>query len=535
MQGKLGLIAVFAGAAVLGMANVAGALQGELVPHSLFTGGHFAAAALMGDGELLHTVRIYNGATFGPLLWPMGLLSVLVGPLWGLRLVWGLTPAFNAACGFALGRQLGLSSRGMALVGGLLAFAPWVRTTLGNGQIEQAVIGGAALIWAAALWESRHRLWLTPLLVLAVGLAAPNVALAACLGLPFVLLPRRRWGRMAAVLALCATALFAASKYHAMSYDAESVRFFIPRQAPPEFLATELLDRRPSVGWAAENPAALSNAVPRSFVEPVGPRGFDRPVVHAPYLGGVLLLAAGVALVRRRRGALPMALAAGALAVFSMGASYRGLPMPMALVHVLAPMIGLSDTSYRLVLGAVVALGGLAGVALDPLLKRFGWLLPLVVVASWAETLVLPNHSLPLPTEPAYPHPVLAGVGDGEGAILELPLPTLQCNAMVQHHVSSVAVHGRPMLYGATQVEDYPVVAMRLSRFEAAYAGKEICLGELPRLVRELKVGAVVLHHDHFCGLPRSLEACLVELYGEPDGGDGGADYWVLDGERAGR
>jgi hypothetical protein len=136
------------GCAVVGPA----ALDPALVPWTPFTDGHRIALGF-GDGTLgARTLPLAGGADFRPLLWPVELLSQVVGPDRALVAAFVLTPVFNGVAGWILGAALRLPRWGRFVLGAALAWNPWVHTTLANGQLEQAVIGGAALMWAASAW-----------------------------------------------------------------------------------------------------------------------------------------------------------------------------------------------------------------------------------------------------------------------------------------------------------------------------------------------------------------------------------------------
>ncbi len=500
----------------LGLLTMAGAWAApfQILPDHPFVEGHFVGA-LLGREGLLWTDRLApDGGPLRPLMWPLACLAVVTGPTLAVNLVWTLVPPFNAACGYAFGRSLKASPSGAALTGALLAWAPMVRTTLGNGQVEQAALGGTALIWASCLWTRRWSLVVAPAVLLAVGLAAPNIALAACLGL-LVLLPwrfvqdRRHTALLAVLLALVLLPLQA---YHGAAYE-PGPRIFAPRTAPPQYA---VIDLSQAVGWQATRSENLSDATLRSLVEPVGPRGFEAPVVHSPYLGWSLLVLGVAGLAMGRQWVL--AGASGILLLACLG-SQGGL---MSVLGAVVPSVAESSSAYRLVAGLLCALAGLAA-ALE---SRLGRWTPLLGILAWAETALLPNHPLVLPTRPALDHPELEAL-EVDGAVLDLPLADVPCTAEAMHYLAQVQQHDGRLLHGAGSLALHPTLGAQAADIHGAFPQAD-CPELLRRALEPLELEAVILHQHQGCRtrLPGAA-ACLTEAFGEPRG-EGTVLWWRL-------
>ena len=138
----------------------------ELLPISEFTEGHLAGTAV-GIVELergsffdffVDDIGWPDGLIYRPMMWPSIFLGYLLGPVKALNLLWSYALSFNALCGFFLIRVLGLSRLAAIAGASMMAWNPWVRTTLSNGQFEQSYIGVIALIWAVVLWSERKPL-----------------------------------------------------------------------------------------------------------------------------------------------------------------------------------------------------------------------------------------------------------------------------------------------------------------------------------------------------------------------------------------
>jgi len=520
------------------------------VPDTLFSDGHIVGttlgAELLWSGEpwAFSTERAAwpSGARLRPLLWPVALLAGVVGPAIALTLSWMLTPALGVLGGASLARSLGAGSWGAALSGTLLAWAPWVRTTLANGQVEQAALGGVALAWAAAVFSEDGgwvRVGLAPTVMLALGLAAPNLVLTAGIGLGLlalvrVLQSRRRLVRHGVVLVLGLAACGVSAAYHGAAFT-EGTDVFRPRERAPDHVRRAREAQGPIAGWDAVDTAQLEDATPTALFVPPGPRAFERPAQHAPFLGYGLLLAAIVGVVRRPREALPLLGVGVGFCVLSLGArlglsATHYLPLPWAIVESLFPAVARSGSPYRLATGAIVALSAAAGVGAS------GWRLraaiPVLASLAWLETTLLPGHPLPFAPLAVGGHGVLDALAGSGPPVLDLPLPLEgACEGQAAHYLAGVARHGRPYLHTA-------VAANRLHNFgEARGRVRGVdqvlrspgCAGALPGALKAAELGALVAHRDAQCAISPEVEACLRAALGAPLREDDEAVVWVLD------
>lgn len=494
------------------------------VPNTNFTLGHLAATELgrelIRDGTILslHTNRAAwpAGARFVPLMWPLSIAALVVGPIVAVNLAWALAPAFDAACTYALGRVLGARPTGAALAAALATWTPWVRTTLGNGQVEQAVTGIIALTWTVGLLATRRPWWLlaVPGVVVAGGLAAPSLELAALLGLGLVAavdLHRQRLVAWLGVLLAAAGGGLIVNAVEALNFTG-GPNVFRPRQAGDDLL--------------------LSDATLHSLFVPPDHTAFAQSTAHVPYLGLALVAAALLAAASSRHARRFLLVAAG-MAVFSLGAwRYFGgvrLPLPLAAVSALAPILSHSASAYRLASAAGVALAVTAGLGLDPGHARRPCLVFVAGLAlaalSWTETGLVQGRHLPLPARPAIAHPELAALRGGSGPVLDLPLlyPRLgHPGPLPQHYFNAILVHDRPLLHTAMDAH-YPAGGDRVASIAAALRSP-ICHMLLPVALRNAGIGAVVFH-NHFSD--HHPEGCLVRALGPGHAGRG-LTWWDL-------
>jgi len=520
------------------------------VPDTLFSDGHIVGttlgAELLWSGEpwAFATERAAwpGGARLRPLLWPVALLAGLVGPGIALTLAWMLTPALGVLGGACLARGLGAGPWGAALSGALLGWAPWVRTTLANGQVEQAALGGVALAWAAAVFSEEGgwvRVGLAPAVMLGLGLAAPNLVLTAGVGLGLlavvrVLQSRRRLVRYGVVLVLGLAACGVSAAYHGAAFT-EGTDVFRPRERAPEHVRRAREAQGPIAGWDAVDTAQLEDATPTALFVPPGPRAFERPAQHAPFLGYGLLLAALVGVIRRPREALPLVGVGAAFCVLSLGArlglsATHYLPLPWALVEWVVPAVARSGSPYRLATGAIVAFAAAAGVGVSGLRLRF--LVPVLSILAWMETTLLPGHPLPLSPLPVGGHGTLDALAGSGSPVLDLPLPLEgACEGQAAHYLAGVARHERPYLHTA-------VAANRLHNFGDARGRvrsvDEVlrspgCAAALPGALSAAGLGALVAHRDAQCAVTPTVEACLRAALGAPVREDAEAVVWLLD------
>lgn len=490
------------------------------LPDTRFTEGQFINLAL-GARELplpRHTDMLGwpEGAGFAPLLWPMLPVARGVGPVLALNLCFTLLPVFNALAGYTFGRALQLPPWGAAALGGLLCWNAWVMNTLANGQLEQVPIGGAALLWAAVLAAQRTggaRLLLPALATLAVGLAAPNVALSALVGVG-LLAAWALWtgprGRALGWLVGVGLAVLLVNAYQEPQFVG-GTHVFAPRGT---FTTHQTAAMVPGI-FDAATPAAL-------FLPPALPSGASGGVVHCAYLGWVGVLAA-LAAGRRGLGWLGVA---GVLVVFALGDHLAlggvQVPLPAALLGQLSEAVARSGNQYRLVLGAVVALSAAAAFVVRGPRSAL-----LLVGLAWIELALVRNRGVPLPTQPWVPHASSRALAAGSGPVLDVPLATPQCPEMAWHDAVEAVWSGRPI----------PLVLS----FDFRAWGDRIDLGRklersltlptcedfVPARLAELGIRAVVVHHDTVCPLHPDALRCLEAAYGPPQHGPE-SDWWEL-------
>ncbi len=484
-----------------------------LAPLTRFTDGHLLGIALWAEplrhGVLpsLHTpvVAWPTGADLRPLLWPSTLLGALVGVPLALSLTFAVVPAFNLVCGWVLGGVLGRAPAGRALLGGLLAFHPWVIETLANGQVEQSVLGGAALQLAAAHHATRTRSpgWvLLPGVVTAlVGWAAPHVALAGCLviglwGLVDVVREPGTRLRWLLVLGAVAAGALAVQAYHAPSFS-PGVHVFAPKGS--EGRPTGLVDL----------PEATT--LQRLLLPPIATT--PPPVFHPNWLGAVLLLSAGWASARDRaaRGGLVVA---AVLVVFSLGSSIgvggAAIPLPWAALAALAPTVSQSMSAYRLVMGAVLAMAVVASAG-----PRRSGVAVLVIALALGESLAFSTRPLPLPAQPAPTDASRAALARGAGPVLDLPLAGPTCPLGTAHYLVVAAATGRPVPLQLTNPRaGYAAVPGLAADISRAWA-REDCPARLAALVARWPFTTLVLHeHDPTCPIVDRMPRCLEAAFG---------------------
>lgn len=490
------------------------------LPDTRFTEGQFINLAL-GARELplpRHTDLLGwpGGAGFAPLLWPMLWVARVVGPVLALNFCFAILPVFNAASGWVLGRALGLGDWAAAALGGLLCWNAWVMNTLANGQLEQVPIGGAALLWAAVHVAQRDggwRLVLPGLVALGVGLAAPNVALSALLGvglLAALALWRGPRGRALLWLGGIGAAVLLVNGYQAPQFVG-GAHVFAPRGT---FVTNQTAAMVPGI-FDAATPAAL-------FLPPAFPSAASGGVVHCAYLGWVALVAAFAA---GRRGRLWVGVAA-LLVVFSLGDHLTvgsvEVPMPEAILGLLSSAVAESGNQYRLVLGAVVALATAAAFTV-----RGPRSAVLLVALAWIELLLVRNRGVPLPTTAWRPHASSVALAGGEGAVLDIPLATPQCPEMAWHDAVEAVWTQRPIPLVLSF--DFRAWGDRVDLGKKLERGLTLpsCADVVPPRLASLGIRAIVVHHDTVCPLHPDTLRCLETAYGPPMHGPE-SDWWEL-------
>ncbi|MES2637834.1 MAG: hypothetical protein V4850_00060 [Myxococcota bacterium] len=493
-----------------------------LLPDTTFTDGHHIALGFA-DGTLpfsfanrARTLDIAGGAEFRPLLWPADLLASVVGPVLALNLVFVLIPAFNAVCGWLLGAALRLGGWSRFVLGAAIAFNPWVHTTLANGQLEQAVLGGAALLWAVASFGAR-RPWIgVPLLAvttLAVGTAAPHVALAACAGLTVwavVAVAAERSDRRAAffvaarwlaLVGAAALGALSASRYHAPNFD-PVVRLFAPFGS---------VDAAP-VGAQVKRAVLLTDL----FFAPGLPPRLANGVVHTGYLG-VPLIVAALAGIRWLRAPLLVGLACLVLA-FGAGTV---VPLPYAAIEALSPTIAASGTPYRFLIGALVGLA--ASAAAIPWGPRGALAL---VALLWADGWVGDPRPLPLATSAVVHDPSTVALAVGTGPVLDLPVSGPRCREGATHFLLEAIAHKRSVpVVMRPAYEAWPAADRDFAR--RVDAGLKSCDPTVLEAIRAAGFTAVVAHGHRDCNLDPAEEVCLRSAFG-PGTSQGTVTWWAV-------
>lgn len=494
-------------------------------PLTRFTDGHLLGISLWAQplraGVLptFHTpvVAWPTGADVRPLLWPSTLLGAVLGAPLALALTFTLVPAFNLVGGWVLGRVLGRGPAGCALLGGLLAFHPWVYETLANGQVEQAVLGGAALQLGAAQYAARSPSRWAPILpgvvTALLGWAAPHVALAGCVvtGL-WALVAGVRGGwrlRWLVVVGAVAVGALAVQAYHAPAF-APGVHVFAPKGS----------EGRPT--GLSDLPEVTSL---RGLLLPPEPRGAS-PVVHPNWLGFVLLSSAAWAAGRDRstRGGIVIA---AVLVVLSLGPTITvmrtEIPLPWAALAAVAPTLSQSMSAYRMVMGAVLALAVVASAGTRSMIAAF-----VVIALALAETGLAATRPLPLPAQTARADASRAALGSGTGPVLDLPLAGPTCPHGTAHYLLEAAATGRPVPLQLTNPRaGYAAVPGLVGASTRAW-GHEDCAGQIRKLAKSWPFTTVVLHrHDRDCPAHPRMATCLLEALGAGTS-EGGVTWWSV-------
>lgn len=478
---------------------------GHLAPASVFTGGHVAALSV-GTGVppwSTHTdlAGWPLGVDFRPLLWPALGLARMVGALAAYDLTVLTTPLLNVLGGALLGRVLFGAGHPAVALGLLLAFPPWVRTTLQNGQPEQALLGYGAAAMAAAVWAAtgpRGRLLVVAPAVALAGVSAPHVVLGTLVLVGvWALAGARREPRRLAALALAGVGALAVSAYHAPGFDRSVPHFFAP---------FGLLE-------AANGPAPKRAVLASDLFLPARmPPGRGPGVLHLGYLGAPLALAglwsAWRVAPRGERWPLVAALLGLALAFGDTG--------PFGWLGALSSTLAASGTPYRFMIAVLLALA--------ILVARSRWA-PVVAALSLAEAVWVDPRPLPFPT---VEWPVDAGVdlGSGDGPVLDLPLASRSCREPAAHYLAEAGRHGRPspLLLRSAELA-WGADAASASALAQAFSSPD-CAEALAPLVAGF--GAVVVHPHVGCKVRGSERACLARVLGPPERA-GDVEYWVLD------
>ena len=119
--------------------------QSNMVPATAFTDGHLITISV-GKWEMihdniwdLHTERIGwpKGLVYLPLMWSTILLSVFVGSIPAFNYTYLYTPILMPYAGIYWEEVLTIPKPASLLCALLVGWNPWVRETLGNGQLNK--------------------------------------------------------------------------------------------------------------------------------------------------------------------------------------------------------------------------------------------------------------------------------------------------------------------------------------------------------------------------------------------------------------
>jgi hypothetical protein len=477
------------------------------LPTTQFTSGHLFAVSLARAEFRLHSfipdhtalVGWPAGAAYNPIMWPMVALAMVFEPVVAVWMTFALTPVVNALCAVVLARKFGLNPLAQAVSGGLIAWNPWVRETLANGQLEQAWPGVVALLWTGALATKQATTgaaWRVPLLSVgaaACGASFPHLAVGGAVGLGVMMLAEatltdRRWGKVTVVLLAVAGGLLAAGAWHAAGYNA-AINAFAPK-------------------GSTGNPSSLDGlpetAVLSAFFVPPSPPTTSSGVLHCVWLGWAMPLAAMVGLGLNRRKMAPFALAGLALIVLALGAQIGAIPLPYALLAKLSDTLARSGSAYRMVGAAGVALAIVAASGV-----RRSWLGAVLVGAAWLETLHFGTRPLPYVGRQIDRDPVVAELNAHEGSVLDLPLGSKLCDA--GHYAQQATRRQRPVSVITSGVP-YSTTRGLVRRFAVAESQPD-CGAALRDLVAREGYRSVVLH-DHGCRVSDKLRSCLKAAFG---------------------
>lgn len=491
----------------------------NLLPDTPFSNGALLAASL-GRAEFAQSGYIANhtdllawpmGAAYNPVMWPTIALALVVSPVLSVSLAMALTPLANALGGMALGRQLRLSPTAQATAGALLAFSPWVRETLANGQFEQSWPGAVACVWAVGV-RARERPTATRFLGLALlsavcGASFPHLALGGAIGLGVWFawdwlaagprspvsdagwIPDRRIAAFVALSAVAAGTLLAAA-WHQAGYDS-AVNVFAPKGSGK---MPSGLDGLPEVTSF------------RSLLLPPPPPTTPSAVLHCSWLGWTLPAVASFAGLRDRRSRrfTGIAIASLVLLVLSLGPQMGPVPLPYRLLTLLSPTVEASGSAYRMVGAALVPLCILAATG-----QRNKWMATFIVLAAWTETVAFGTRPLPYHVSAVERDPTSAALNAHAGPVLDLPLGNRLCPA--GHYALEATRRGRPVTL-ITSGLPYSARPGFLHRVTDVQSSPD-CAERMRALLSAEGFTSVVLH-DHGCGITRSLRSCLVTALG---------------------
>ena len=501
------------------------------LPITQFTEGHLAATVvgvLEWNNDSLFDfytddIGWPDGLRFRPMMWPTIVLGILLNPVYALNLVWSYTLACNAVCGFFLVRVLGLSRVSALVAGSLMAWNPWVRTTLSNGQFEQSYVGIIALLWGMVLLaEKKPKIGImgTFVVVLLGGLAVPNCLLTGLMGLPLLGIWRivgnfRRTPMWCgcALAAICAGLMV--NSYQSEGFDSDEPQFFAPRRADDASMSN-------TASWES-----LWSAPTESYA--------NNQVAHITYQGeiwpriGVLggVLGGGLGHMGAAVAFELIHIALGPTVEIEGNTYY----LPVSWLAYYVPILGRSGSYYRFAMGGFVSFA-LCGAAFIDRVRRFSLVLAIGVGAyvlqeAWTETNDMIGHPIPMTASMAFPHTEVDSLRGGKGPVLGLPLlKNSNCDKEAVGYVKEYWQHQRPILHTMAPPVRYrsnePKIARLLNVLDDAQ-----CSSKVEKTVQRMGIGAVILYLDGACTFSSVQKQCLIDGLGAPQMG---RDVWIWDG-----
>ncbi|MAA78698.1 MAG: hypothetical protein CL916_05520 [Deltaproteobacteria bacterium] len=503
----------------------------ELLPITEFTEGHLAGTVVgVVEWEMGSLWDLYvddigwpDGLVYRPMMWPSIALGALVGPVLAINLLWSYALSWNAACGFFAIRVLGLSRISAIVAGSLMAWNPWVRTTLSNGQFEQSFIGTIALLWGFVFLSERHR-WAgmlgTFLVVVLGGLAVPNVILTGLVALP-VLGAYRVLSNIRRLIpwSLCAAATIAGgllvNSYQSAGFSSDEPQFFSPRRADDSSM---------------DNVATLS-----SLLEAPSKTVANNQVAHIPYQGEIWPKAGLIgAVVGGGVGRMGI-LAAVDMVHFSLGPSVQiendTYYLPVSWLAHYAPILAQSGSYYRFAMGGFVGFALCVAAGLHQI-RRYSLIISIliggfIVQEGIQETEEMRGHPIPLSASSAFDHLEVETLLGGKGAVLGLPLlKNMNCDKGSFGYVKEYWLHRRPILHTMEPPIRYRSNEPKISRLMRVL-DDSACSSNIKAAIQRMGVGAVILYTSSQCNLSQEQKICLEQGLGIPQKSRG---VWLWDG-----
>ena len=445
----------------------------------------------LGDGSVPWETALL-GHPGGGVLWPADPLNAILAfplvMLWGVPTAWSLLVVFHVtasgAAAHALSARLG-AGRGAWVAGVGWACAPILLSGLHNGTSE--AVGGVWLPLAVlALVEARDRGRFV-LGAAALGICAVSSWYAGvCAGFFWLALLAFGPGRRALLLAGLGASLLTAPAAAVSLSASTSADNLVGIKGERE---TSVVRR------------TIGAADPRGWVMPGDFRSPDFAVhsrygerfVHCHYLGFLLIGAAGIVLIRRRRvGFVAVAGAAGLVAAMGPVVVLDGEPvvvrgfalaLPWLAVEQL-PAVSSLSLLYRLAMAPSLALALLAAHAS----QRFAPWLALAVLLELRG--VAPAAALPEMTD-VEPDPALLWLADADdGAVLNFPVVGGRAYLFEQ------TVHGKPLAATLNFPNNGSGVLVWDAILETRDEPSEARLERVRRVAQPRGIRYVVVHED---------------------------------------